>query len=410
MLTTLAWFGFSFIINLILIRKPMISVGLVVAAYALVPLNAVEVTQLARPGDYFFISFLIIFIIRNYEDVKQTFIEHQYLTVFSIFVSAVTFIARFVGVGGLGTSIIFIIFLPFMMFIVVKTLVRTQTNLYKQFNYILIPLTLFEIALGWRQYVTGEPILWESVLSQQWWWGNNFVVTQPIGTFGHWIPYSMFLGMTIAFTSRTRSPILWPILTFGSMFLVILTAARSGIIAFVLSALIILIREFKELTPAKILAILAMIPIIGFVSINAFNSEISQTLRLKLVDDGNSTTLRLDAIEWFWNNTHLFALTGMPGGLDLRAEGILKSSLENAFYFHAVAYGLLSAILLALFFVFATVITLKTKGAESYFGFLLAVAFGISTFTYGAFGGGEFTTLYMFWIAQAIAQSKSLQK
>lgn len=413
MVITVLWAIVSMLVAFALRRKPLGGVGFVIAAYTLVPLVADDITIIFRPGDYALLALFFIFI-TSYRDVFLSELKnHSFLNFLVCIVSLYSIIARVVGVGGLRSSVItvlHIVVFPYLVYLLVAASLKIKDSHYKSLVWTFIPLSIFQLVLGWLQYQTGEVIFWEGKISEQWWWTSKFEVTQPMGTFGHWIPYAMFLALALGISTLVKSRIIWFALVVGTLYVLTLTAARSGLIAFALVFLAIILRELKSREAARTLTVIAMLPVIVFSAINLFASDFGETLRDKLDNDGNSTTYRLEASRWFWDNWHDFALTGIPAGLDLREAGILNSSLENAFYFYAVAFGMLSAGLLALLFVAVSFRTLLCKGQEKITALFIALAFGISTFTYGAFGTSEFSTLIIFWIAQALGQHRFSQK
>ena len=409
MVTTTLWVVISVIVAFALGSRPLGSVGFVLASYALVPLVAGDITILFRPGDYALLAAFVVFL-TNYKD--RFFLElksHPLLNFLVCVVALYSVVARVIGVGGFRSSIItvlHVVVFPYLVYLIVCASLKMKDNHYKMLLWVLVPLTLFQLVLGWVQYQTGDAIFWESKLSEQWWWGSKFEVTQPMGTFGHWIPYAMFLSLALGINTLIKSRIIWFSLIIGTLYILTLTAARSGLIAFALVVFAVIIRELKSRDALRTLTVIMMFPVIVFAAINLFSSGFAETLRSKLENDGNSTTYRIEASQWFWDNWHNFTLTGLPAGLDLRESGVLNSSLENAFYFYAVAFGMLSTVLLAVLFASVTLGTLFSKGQEKLTGLAIALAFGISTFTYGAFGASEYSTLMLFWIAQAFAQHR----
>lgn len=413
MVTTILWFLACLGINIILRKQTLLLVGLMITSYVLVPLVSNGFTLVMRPGDYFLISLLGVYL---FTQKNIFFVEMQrrpYLAFSVLTTTAFSLVARIVGVGGLGAAFLtvaHIVVFPYLVYLLVASSLRSKPGQEKWLVAVLVPLSFFELLLGWWQYQTGDPIFWDLTFRQQWWWDSGFVITQPVGTFGHWIPYAAFLAMALGISTRVKNRLIWAALIFGTLYIIILTAARSGLLALAIVGLAILIREFKSRSPLKTLVTILMVPLVAYAAANIFASEIGEVLRDKLENDGNSTTFRIEANQWFWANWHDFAFTGLPAGLDLRVAGILNSSLENAFYFYAVAFGMFATALLAITFIMVTWGSFTSKHEEKWTAIFIAVAFGFSAFSYGGFGASEYSTLYIFWIAQAFAQIPSQGK
>lgn len=413
MVTTILWFLACLGINIILRKQTLLLVGLMITSYVLVPLVSNGFTLVMRPGDYFLISLLGVYLFTQKNIFFAEMQRRPYLAFSVLTTTAFSLVARIVGVGGLGSAFLtvaHIVVFPYLVYLLVASSLRSKPGQEKWLVAVLVPLTFFELLLGWWQYQTGDPIFWGPTFRQQWWWDSGFVITQPVGTFGHWIPYAAFLAMALGISTRVKNRLIWAALIFGTLYIIILTAARSGLLSLAIVGLAILIREFKSRSPLKTLVTILMVPLIAYAAANIFASEIGEVLRDKLENDGNSTTFRIEANQWFWANWHDFAFTGLPAGLDLRAAGILNSSLENAFYFYAVAFGMFATALLAITFIMVTWGSFTSKHEEKWTAIFIAVAFGFSAFSYGGFGASEYSTLYIFWIAQAFAQIPSQRR
>lgn len=408
MLTTAVWFFVSLAVGIFLRKYPLFLLGLVVCTYALVPLAATGLTLTLKPGDYTFIAFTLASFMWMKDDLYRVIRRHSVLTVLAIVVSIFSLTTQYIGIGGLGSTVawnLHIVVFPFMAYLVASAALLRNPQAERSLIYVLVLLSAFQLYIGYQQYETGEPIFWKSVFESQWWWGTNFTITQPVGTYGHWIPYAVSLSLLLAVTSRVKSRLVWCALIGATLYVLTTTAARSGFVALALVLVAIIIRELTSRSPAKTLTLIIALPLFTLFAINLFAGEYGTILREKLEDDGYSTTYRLAAADWFWAHWREFILTGLPAGTDLRADGTLNSSLENGFYFYAVTCGMVAAGLLALLFITALLATLTSGGQDRVTGILAGSAFLLSTFTYGAFGAGEYTTLYLFWIIQAIAQT-----
>lgn len=405
MVTTVIWIVSCTVFSWLFRKRGLILLAFCILSYVAVPLAASGVTLLLRPGDYAVLVTFMLYAGQNIQQVGSQLKNNSLINSIIILVILYSIVASIFGNGSLGTTLVSIakvVVLPYLAFLVVLSEnIKNNLEDISKFSYILAFGLFLEIMLGIRQYQTGEPILWEATLASQWWWGNNYEVSQPIGTFGHWIPYSIFiaLGLLVVLPYINRPAGL--LLVMSGIYVTMLTAARSGILALFISIIAVLIGDiYRKRAGAKLYLIMSLpATILSFII--AYNGEIGTTLRDKLVDDGRSTELRLEATRWFWDNYQLFLLTGISGGTNLRGQGVLDSSLENAFYIHAITFGFLSSALIFLLFTGAALNKLTTGNR------ILVIAaysiFVLSAFTSGGFSSGESSTLILFWILLALA-------
>lgn len=410
MLLTVLWATACLVLSFLLGRHPMFLLGLSIAAYALVPsvVNQ-DITAVLTPGDYLLGCVILIQLLFHPRRMLRALGAHPVLTIMVAVAALFSVVARSAGLGAVRSAVVTVgetLVLPYLAFILAVSALHRNPRAARPFLWVLALLSIGELVLAYQQYQRQDAIVWTDAFANQWWWDENFVLTQPVGTFGHWIPLAVFLAIALGLTTLLRNRLLWFSLILGTIYVLTLTAARSGLLALAIVGVAIIGRELSLRSPGRLLLTIMSVPVIAVVAIGFLTSEAATTLNAKLEDDGYSTTYRVEAAQWFWSNWHRFFLTGLPDGeADLRSSGVLSSSLENGFYMYAVAFGMISAVLLLLVMLGVLISTVRNGGAARLTGVMVGLAYLASTFSYGSFGARELSTLLIFWIAQAIAQA-----
>lgn len=404
MALTVIWAFAVVVLCAIFWKKPLAVAGIVISSYALVPLSASSLTIYFKPGDYFIIIFFILFILRyGLTDILK---GHGGMTSAVLFIAIFAGISRFMGYGSLGSTILLIlriVIFPYMLYLIIAYVLREKLDTPKSFAVPILLTLLFEFSLSILQNATGKIILWESAIRSQWWVDSNYEVSQPLGTFGHWIPLSVFIALGVVVTSYFKNRIWFYIVIIPAIYILALSAARSGIIAFVFLVFLIIASDLLGGTAKNRIIAFMAVPIILVSGAVIFFGEAGESFRNKLVDDNNSTSLRLRAISWFWNNINDYMVTAYPKGSNLREIGALTTSLENAFYIFAMQFGFISMILLLGLLVVLLAKTIFIKNSSKMLALGVTISFIFSCFTNGAFSVGEFTSLMLFWSIMAFA-------
>ncbi|WP_291798318.1 hypothetical protein [Brevibacterium sp.] len=265
----------------------------------------------------------------------------------------------------------------------------------------LAVLTALIIGLAGAQYLTGEVYVWESAYQQQWWWGTDHEITQPVATFGHWIPLAVFLAVVLPLTTLLKSRLLWVGVIVFSLAAVLASASRAGLILLVLASVFVAGREMRANTARRNMALLILAVPVGALIFSLVRSELSATLSDKVEDDGVSTELRLQAIDWFFSHLGDFVVSPYPVS-DLLASGVLGSSLENGFFIFATGYSLLTALALAAVFAVLVLSVLGSKGTHRFTAAVVVLLFLASTVFSGSFASGSASEYMLAWMAAAL--------
>lgn len=411
MITTVGWCLVCIAVSLILKNKPITAAGSAIALYTLVPLSATDILLFYKPGEYFLIIYTLIYFSSN--KVKELLEGSRFIVVSAVVISLFFIISRVMGVGSLSATLLIIsrtIVLPLALFLIIIHGLKYKDNKIGSLVFIVSILTVFEIILSIYQNSTGQILFWENEIRSQWFIDDDFVVSQPLGTFGHWIPLSVFLALALTINMHVRSKIIFFIISIGSIYVLALSAARSGIIAFGIIFVAILAQFIISGSVKTKLVTLCSLPILVLTFTLIFFSEAGEVFRGKLVDDNNSTSLRLRAIDWFWYSIDEFLVSGRIQGSNLREEGVLTTSLENAFYIFALQFGFVSMVLLMIFFSLVFISSIYRSRGNRIIVFVSTISFIFTCFTNGAFSVGEYATLIIFWSVLAICIGASKPK
>lgn len=408
MVYTLVWIFICVMLATLLKQKPHFVLLIIMACYAIFP-SVAQQTRFFSPAQYLTLVFTLSSAING--TCLTQIAMRRHARIFAVDLIACVWILVVAVTSGIsmlsGIRSAFSIFLfPTVYFALSSEVLNGHLARLSVFVRGLFLLVSFQLALGWMQFQTGRALIWEENFEAQWWWGPNFIITQPVGTFGHWIPYSSFLAGSMFIVTLIRPSILRYIILAATAALLVLAASRTGLLILAIAAILLIIRELASRRPSRwLLLLVAAVPLV-ISAMNLLSTPMAAILLRKLQNDKDSTTYRVLASDWFWQHLGNFLLSGSGDAVDLRSSGVLNSSLENAFYNLSYDWGLVVAVMLLATMVCAFLKMIRNGGPYRATACALALAMFIPMFTYGSFSFGWYSDLIFFWFAVAMGSAK----
>ncbi|WP_029088370.1 hypothetical protein [Brevibacterium album] len=392
------------VFSMIFASRPHFVILAAFALFALVPSIAVGtvVPLPVHPGLFMIAAGAAVQFLRSPRRFLQVLNSRPLLACLVLLLSALMLFIRWsTGYGMSLGGVLSIAIGPFLLYVLTLLSFSGAPGPLRTLLRGFAVLTLIVIGVAGAQYFTGDVYVWESAYQQQWWWGSRQEITQPVATFGHWIPMAVFLAVILPLTTLLKSRLLWIFMIVLSLATVLASASRAGLILLVIASVFVAGREMRANTAHRNMALLILSLPLGALVVSLVRSELSETLSSKVEDDGVSTELRLQAIDWFFSHMGDFAVSPYPVS-DLLAAGILGSSLENGFFIFATGYSVLTASVLAMVCITLVVSVVSSRGTHRFTAAVVILLFLASTVFSGSFASGSAFEYMLAWMAAAL--------
>lgn len=328
-------------------RWPVVAAILVAYVYILVP-NQAEGQILPRyhPAAYLAITVLGYRLLTNRENEREIIGRYLWILV------AALALTGYAGIdllqhGGVTTWIGTVgrmLWIPIAVFLLLLTVFVRRPRALATFSWALILMSAFQVYLANLQHISDgrSGFWWRSYLERSWWWTDQWSI--GMGTTGHPLQLGLLLAGVTPLLIVVRQ--VW--LRFGLIALFLygaaIATARTAIVLIAIGGAYIVLRSSRRVFATAVGAIVAVPLAQYFLNTTAADSTLS-----KFQSDGGSAQLRGDARIWAWAHRDEFMFFGYPGGRDVRASGILGSSLENGYLMVGLQFGLVLAAAIGVF-------------------------------------------------------------
>lgn len=397
-----AWLAFCALACFFFRGRLYIPVTLAILTFVFVPGQAdgVIMPQL-HPGAWFLLVILITFLLANWGNYAPMLRRTTPVAVALVVLMLNSSLDLINPSGGsslrqwIGFVLRQMVF-PYLIYSMVRTELA-RTPLARRFLLGgLLSMGVLQAYLSFLQVSTHgkSGYIWKSYYARSWWWSENWHI--GMGTTAHPLQMGIFLVALIPLLVYVRWHLIRWALILAFLYGIASATARTASVLAVLAVGFVLAYGYQMVVRTGFILLLST-PL----ALALTNSKVFAALIEKFQSDNGSTQLRGDALRWALAHRNEFYVFGYPGSRDLRTEGVISSSLENAYLMAGLSFGLLFALLLVVVHLGMIVVPLR------HFRLALIAPLLPCVFTMIAFngsssfmaGGLEGTT---FWVFLAI--------
>lgn len=356
------WALLCFVAAALLHKKPIAIIAISLALCVGVPSVAgsffTGTGSSLTPASWFLLFGLILLLLTRPRDLVRELGSHpqMYFTLVFVFVFALITTASqrpsssiLFTVNTLGFAI--------ALLLVIRTTIDGSPDRARSISLVVVWIACAEAVLAVAQWTTGSSLLWESYLTDYWWYSTT--ATRVMGTAGSWLDLGVLLAVAVPLTATIRTVALRLLSVALLVVGILLSQGRIPLIAAIIGIVYVIVRsEMRTAARAVSAAAIAIgawsvlqTDLVLGIAGRDFAGDRSVEARSIALDYAMS---QIPSLSWFGG--------GMGSSYEARTSGAIISSLENSYLMYAWDIGVPVTLLLVVTII-GVIVTTARRGA-----------------------------------------------